>query len=127
MRWASTVASLSLVWPWNSGSRMNTDSIDAAVLMHVVGDDLRRLLVADALAEFAQALRERAAQAVLVRAAVGRRNGVAVGLRERVGIGDPGDRPFDGAVAAVFLDGAEERVRRDHLHGALDRSRADSP
>ena len=33
MRCASTVASLSLVWPWNSGSRMNTDSIDAQVAM----------------------------------------------------------------------------------------------
>ncbi len=31
MREASTVASLSLVWPWNSGSRMNTDSMAAQV------------------------------------------------------------------------------------------------
>ena len=31
MRVASWVASLSLVWPWNSGSRMNTDSMAAAV------------------------------------------------------------------------------------------------
>ena len=29
IRAASCVASLSLVWPWNSGSRMNTDSIAA--------------------------------------------------------------------------------------------------
>ena len=33
IRAASTVASLSLVWPWNSGSRMNTDSIEAQVAM----------------------------------------------------------------------------------------------
>ena len=31
MRVASWVASLSLVWPWNSGSRMNTESMAAAV------------------------------------------------------------------------------------------------
>ncbi|GJE41027.1 hypothetical protein AEGHOMDF_0186 [Methylobacterium soli] len=31
MRDASTVASLSLVWPWNSGSRMKTESIEAQV------------------------------------------------------------------------------------------------
>jgi hypothetical protein len=33
MRWASTVASLSLVWPTNSGSRMNTDSITGAEII----------------------------------------------------------------------------------------------
>jgi hypothetical protein len=33
MRAASAVASRSLVWPWNSGSRMNTESIAAAPVM----------------------------------------------------------------------------------------------
>ena len=33
MRWASAVARRSLVWPWNSGSRMNTDSMQPAPTM----------------------------------------------------------------------------------------------
>ena len=36
MRCASAVASRSLVWPWNSGSRMNTESMHAGADHHVV-------------------------------------------------------------------------------------------
>ena len=88
MRVASAVASLSLVWPWNSGSRMNTDSMAAAV-PSTSSAVICGALVADALAEVAQPLAERRAQAVLVRAAFGRGDGVAVGVREAVLVGDP--------------------------------------
>ena len=49
---------------------------------HVVGGDLSRAAVIGQLAIGAQALGQRRAQAVLVRAAVGRRDGVAVGARK---------------------------------------------
>jgi len=45
MRAASGVASRSLVWPWNSGSRMNTESMAPEELINIVGgDDAARLL-----------------------------------------------------------------------------------
>ena len=101
MRVASWVASLSLVWPWNSGSRMNTESMAAAVPSTSSAVMLAGAAVADALAEIAQALAEGAAQAVLVRAALGGGNGVAVGVEEAVLVGDPAHRPFHRAVAAL--------------------------
>ena len=55
MRVASWVASLSLVWPWNSGSRMNTDSMAAAVPSTSSAVICAGAPVADALAEVAQA------------------------------------------------------------------------
>jgi hypothetical protein len=42
---ASAVASRSLVWPTNSGSRMNTDSIAAGAGHHVLAGDLLRPLL----------------------------------------------------------------------------------
>ena len=75
---------------------------------HVVGGDLLGLLVADALAEFAQGLGQRRAEAVLVRAAFAGGDGVAVRAGESVLVGNPGDGPFDGAVFAFLLDVAGE-------------------
>ena len=80
---------------------------------NVVGRDLGSAPVADALAEVAQALGEGRAQAVLVRAALRRGNGVAVGIEEAVLVGDPAHRPFHRAVAAVVLDAAGEQVLGD--------------
>ena len=63
---------------------------------HVVAGDRRgALALADALGVVLEAAQQRGAQAGLVRAAVRRRDGVAVGVDEAVGVGDPGDRPFD--------------------------------
>ena len=65
----------------------------------VVGGDVLGLLVADQLAEGADALGQRGAQARFVRAAVGRRDGVAVIAFAAVGLERPGDRPFGAALA----------------------------
>ena len=65
----------------------------------VVGGDVLGALVADQLAERADALGERGAQARLVGAAVGGRNGVAVIAFAAVGTERPGDGPFGGALA----------------------------
>ena len=89
---------------------------------HVVGGDLRRPAVVGQLAVGAQALRQRRAQAGLVRAAVGRRDGVAVGAREAVVVGDPGDRPFDRAVAVLALGAAGEQILGHHACGRRSRS-----
>src|SRR6478672_8260990 len=70
----------------------------------VVGGDVLRLLVADELAESANAFGESGAEAGLVRAAVRRRNGVAVIAFAAVGIERPGDGPFGAAlVVGEFL------------------------
>ena len=71
MRVASWLESRSLVWPWNSGSRMNTESMRGGRAKHVLGRQLRGPLIAGELAIGAQALGERRAQAGLMRAAVG--------------------------------------------------------
>ncbi len=60
----------------------------------------RALALADALGVVLEGAQQRAAQAGLVGAAVAGRNGIAIGGDEAVGVGDPGDRPFDGAVGA---------------------------
>ena len=65
----------------------------------VVGGDVLGLLVADELAERADALGQRGAQARLVGAAVGGRDGVAIIAFAAVGIERPGDRPFGAALA----------------------------
>ena len=116
MRPASTVASLSLVWPWNSGSRMKTESMEAqvAITSSVVTAAMRFCLV-DALGVLAQAAQQRDAQAVLVRAAFGRRHRVAVRGREPVLVRHPGDRPFQRAVAAGLGDLAGEDLVGDQL------------
>ena len=101
MRCASAVASRSLVWPWNSGSRMNTDSMQPApVITSSVVTARGALVLADAVGVILEAAQQRGAQAGFMRAAVRRRDGVAVGIEEAVGVGGPGDRPFDRAVAA---------------------------
>ena len=93
---------------------------------HVVGRHLRDALVAGELAIAAQALGERRAQTRLMRAAVGRRHGVAIGAQEAVVAGDPGDRPFDRAGAFGLLDAAGEHVLGDGLL-ALDAVGRENP
>ena len=82
---------------------------------HVVGRHLRHALVAGQFAIAAQALGQRGAKARLVRAAVGRRHGVAIGAQEPVVAGDPGDRPLDRARAFGPLDPSGEHVVGDGL------------
>jgi hypothetical protein len=68
---------------------------------HVVGGDDGGALVAFELGiAFSERARQRDAQALLMGAALGRGHGVAVGADEAVGAAEPGDRPFDRAVAA---------------------------
>ena len=57
-RVASGLVSFSLVWPWNCGSRRNTDSLAAIGVSSVVGGDLRGAAVAALLAPGAQALQQ---------------------------------------------------------------------
>ncbi len=74
MRAASAVASRSLVWPWNSGSRMNTESIAAAPVMTsslVTGRGA--LALADALAMVLERAQQRGAKARFMGAAIGGR------------------------------------------------------
>ena len=62
---------------------------------HVVGGDRGgALALADALGVILEPAGERGAQAGFVGAAVGRRDGVAVGVEEAVGVGGPGHRPL---------------------------------
>jgi hypothetical protein len=75
----------------------------AAAARQVVAGDVAGLLVADEVAIGAHALQDRGPEPGLVRAALGRRHGVAVGLDEAVARGRPGDRPFDGAGDAELL------------------------
>ena len=77
---------------------------------HVFGGDRARALVADALGKVLEAAQKRGAQAHLVGAAFRRRDGVAIRVQEAVVIGDPGDGPFDRAVAAFLLGLAGEDV-----------------
>ena len=112
MRWASAVARRSLVWPWNSGSRTNTESITAAPTMtssEVIGGGA--LALADALGVILQAAQHRAAHAGFMGAAVRRRHGVAIGGEEAVGVRRPRHRPFAGAVGAVAAGFAGEDIR----------------
>ena len=74
------------------------------------GDGAGALALAGALGVILQAAQQRGAQAGLVGAAVRRRNGVAIGVQEAVGVGGPGDRPFDRAVAAGLARAAGENI-----------------
>ena len=66
------VASLSLVWPWNSGSRMNTESIAAQVaITSSVVTGAGALVWPIRSAWSFSAAQQRDAQAGFVRAAVG--------------------------------------------------------
>ena len=111
-----TVCSRPLFWPWNSGSRMNTE-ISAAQpdITSSVVSARGALGLADALGVVLERAQQRNAQARLVRAAVGRRDRVAIGMDEAVLAGEPGHRPFDRAVLAGLLDLAEERLLDDRL------------
>ncbi len=81
---------------------------------HVVaGDGGRALTLADALGVVLDALEQRATQPGFVGAAVRRRNGVAIGRQEPVGIGGPGDRPLRRAVDADLARAAGENVGMD--------------
>ena len=73
----------------------------------------RGLAVVDAFAMGAQRLRQRVAQALFVRAALRRGDGVAIGMQERLGFRRPGDRPFDRALAVAVFGAAGEAARRD--------------
>ena len=80
---------------------------------HVFRRDLLRLLVSRQLAIGAKPFVESLPQPVFVRAAFGRRNRVAIGEREAVLVRNPGDRPFDRAVTALFFDATRKNILRD--------------
>ena len=111
MRVASGELSLSLVWPTNSGSRTNTESMAMQWASTSSAVRIAGALVAGELGIGAEAAEEGGAQARFVRAAFGGRDGVAVGVEEAVAEG-PGDRPFDRAVAAGLADAGPRRFRR---------------
>ena len=77
--------------------------------------DGEALALADALAMVLERAIKRQAQAGFVRSAVGRRDGVAVGMDEAVLDRQPGDRPFDRAVLALFFHLAGENLVGDQL------------
>jgi hypothetical protein len=68
----------------------------AAAARQVVAGDVGGLLVGHKLPIGADALQDRGPEPGLMRAALGRGHGVAVGLDEAVARGRPGDGPFDG-------------------------------
>ena len=108
MRWASAVARRSLVWPWNSGSRMNTESMQPAPTMTSSLVIPAARLPWPARSAWLEAAQQRGAHAGLVGAAVRRRHGVAVGVEEAVGVGGPGHRPLRAAVLADLARHAAE-------------------
>ena len=71
------------------------------------------LALAGALGVVLQAAQQRRAHAGLVGAAVRRRNGVAVGVEEAVGVGGPGDGPLRAAVLADLARLAAEDLGID--------------
>ena len=78
---------------------------------HVVaGDACRALALAVAFGVILEAAQQRRAQAGFMRAAVGRRNGVAIGVEKTVGVGGPGHRPLRRAVRAGLAGAAGEDV-----------------
>ena len=77
----------------------------------VAGDGGGAFLLVDARGVVLQPAQQRRAQAGFMRAAVRRRNGVAVGVEEAVGVGGPGDRPLHRAMGADFAVRAGKDVR----------------
>ena len=73
---------------------------------HVIRGDDGGALVLGHLGIVADRAGERGAEALLMRAALGRGDGVAVGGGEAVIAAEPGHRPFDRAVASFLLDAA---------------------
>ena len=76
----------------------------------VRGDRGGALALADALGVILQPAGQRRAQAGFVGAAVGRRNGVAIGVEKAVGVGGPGHRPLRRAVRAGLSRAAGENL-----------------
>ncbi len=72
---------------------------------HVLGADLLGLAVVHQLGKGAQALGQCRAQALLMRAAIGRGHGVAVPAGCPVGPQRPGHRPFDPPLRLPVLSG----------------------
>ena len=82
----------------------------------ILGRDGRRALaLADAVGVFLEPAQQREAQAGFMRAAVGGRNGVAIGMDETVVLREPGDRPFQRAVALRLFDAADEKLLGDQF------------
>ena len=79
---------------------------------HVVGGDVLGALVADQLAERADALGQRGAQARLVGAAVGGGDGVAIIAFAAVAVERPGDRPFGAALDSPSVVAGNACCRR---------------
>src|SRR5207248_11116572 len=79
---------------------------------HVIGGDDIGALVAGKLSVVLERAVECRAQTLLMSAAIGCRYGVAVGRDEPVFAAEPGDRPFDRAVAAGPGDLAGEDFLR---------------
>ena len=77
----------------------------------VVGGDDGGALVAGQVGVGLEAAEQHVAEPRLVRAALGRRDRVAVGADKTVA-GEPGDRPFDRAVAALMLASCRKKSRR---------------
>ncbi len=105
-----------MVWLWKCGLRMNTREHQLDAVEDVVGGDLLGLLVADQLAEGAQALGEGGAEARFVGAAVGGGDGVAVIAFGAVRIERPGDGPF-GAALRRAVGGREVLLADEGLIG----------
>ena len=116
MRDASLDISRPLFWPWNSGSRMKTEISAAQPPITSSAVTLAARLVWPMRSAWSfSAAQQRDAQARLVRAAVGRRDGVAIGVDEAVVVGEPGHGPFDRAVAAGLVDLAGEGALDDRV------------
>ena len=85
---------------------------------HVVrGDRGGALALADTLGVILQPAGERGAQARFMGAAVGRRDGVAIGVEEAVGVGGPGHRPLNGPVCTDLACAARENVGMNQRGG----------
>ena len=113
---ASTLTSFSLVWPWNCGCSMNTETRPAAPSITSSAVMIDALAVAGELGIALQAAHQRAAEARFVRAALGRRHGVAVGADEAFLVVRPPHRPFDlaaGRAVGLALGLAGEGLRHD--------------
>ena len=76
----------------------------------VGGDGGGALALADALGMVFQRPQQGEPEAAFVRAAVGRRDGVAVGMDETVVMGEPGHRPFERAMALGLVDPPDEKL-----------------
>src|SRR5262249_23482434 len=77
----------------------------------LAGNATGALALADALGVVLEAAQERAAQTGLVGAAVGRRDGVAIGGEKTVGVGGPGHCPLGGAMAPGLARAAGEDIK----------------